>query len=151
MIIDKIKNADIYYNLGEKIEKALRYLKEKDFSSMSDGKYEIYGNKIFAMVSRYETKPVNTGVWEAHKKYIDVQYIAEGTEKLGYAPVDILTVSEEYSEEKDIMFLNGEGSYIGAGKGAFLIFYPGDGHMPGLNPGDSKKNVLKVVVKVIAD
>lgn len=151
MVIDNIKNADIYYSLGDKIEKALRYLKENDFASISDGKYEIEGNNIFAMVSRYETKSINAGVWEAHKNYIDVQYVADGSERLGYAPVNSLTVSAEYSGMKDIMFLKGGGNFISAGKGTFLIFYPGDGHMPGLNLEEMPQKVLKVVVKVIVD
>jgi YhcH/YjgK/YiaL family protein len=62
MIIDSIKNISYYSNIGERIFKALSYLKENDFSKMKDGKYEIDGENIYALISRHETKPQNKGV-----------------------------------------------------------------------------------------
>ena len=151
MIIDNINNAEKYFGLGEKIKRALLFIKENNFESMSDGKYEIKDSEIFAMVNRYETKLYENGTWEAHKKYIDVQFVAEGTEKMGYADITKLTVTKEYENDKDIMFLKGKGDFITAERGTFAIFFPSDAHMPGMNPEKISQNIVKVVVKVIAD
>ena len=150
MIIDKIKNAEKYYSLDEKIKEALLFIKENKFETMIDGKYEINGSEIYASVSRYETKSMDKGSWEAHKNYIDVQYVVEGTEKIGYAPVANLQVSHEYSEEKDITRFAGTGDFVTIANGTFAIFFPGEGHMPGINSESGSQKILKVVVKVIA-
>lgn len=150
MVIDNIKNADKYFGLGIGIKKALQFIKENKFDSLNDGKYEIDGAEVYAMISRYESKPMEKGSWEAHRKYIDVQYVAGGIEKMGYAPLEKLTVSQEYKEEKDIMRLTGSGDFLTAKEGTFAIFYPTDGHMPGM-AFDKQQNVLKVVVKVLVD
>lgn len=68
MIIDKLANAHLYFGLGERINKALTYIKETDFSKMELGKYEIDGDNIFALVNEYKTKDQNEGKLEAHKK-----------------------------------------------------------------------------------
>ena len=150
MVLDKINNAEKYFGLGERIKKALIYINENDFSKIADGKYEIESNKIFASIMRYETKPMDKGSWEAHRKYIDVQFVAIGKEKIGYAPIAKLNLSKEYIEEKDIMRFTGEGDFFLAEEGTFAIFFPADGHMPGMTV-TSPKNVLKVVVKVLVD
>ncbi len=150
MVLDKLSNSEKYYGLGEKIKKALIYIKENDFDKIADGKYEIENEKIFASVTRYESKLMEKGLWETHRKYIDVQYVARGREKMGYAPMAKLNVSQEYLDEKDMTRLTGEGNFFLAEEGMFAIFYPSDGHMPGMAVASPEK-VLKVVVKVIAD
>jgi len=150
MIIDNINNSHKYYGLGDKIKKALIFLKENDFSAMKNGNYEIDGSDIYAVINRYETKPIEQDLWEAHRKYIDVQFIASGFEKIGYSPMEKLTVSKEYNEEKDISWLSGNGDFLTVKENMFAVFYPGDGHMPGRTESASNK-VLKVVVKVIVD
>ena len=39
MIIDHIKNAENYYNIGDKLASALRWLKDNDATAMDTGKY----------------------------------------------------------------------------------------------------------------
>lgn len=151
MIIDNIKNAEKYFGLSEGIKKALLFIKEKDFESLEEGKHEINGSEIFFMINRYETKAPEIGSWEAHKKYIDVQFVADGVEKMGYAPVENLTVTQDYNDEKDIMRFSGSGDFVTAGKGTFAIFFPGDGHMPGMNAEGTSQKILKIVVKVSAE
>jgi len=35
----------------------------------------------------YQTKPREQGIWEAHRKYIDVQYMIQGSELMGWASI----------------------------------------------------------------
>ena len=79
MIIDSLKNAKLYYGLGERIEKGLKFLENTDLSEYKNGKYEIDGEKIYVSVQDYETKPLEPGKCEPHRKYLDIQYIIQGS------------------------------------------------------------------------
>jgi YhcH/YjgK/YiaL family protein len=147
MITDNIKNYSLYKNLGEGVNKALLFLNENDFSKMQDGRYNIDGNDVFALVNRYKTKRVEEAVWESHRKYIDVQFVADGIEKIGYSIFEKMTANKTYDEKKDIQFLDGVGDFITLEKNNFAVLYPSDVHMPGISVNESKE-VLKIVVKV---
>lgn len=148
MIIDNIRNAGFYSSSDNTtLSRAFDYLLNTDFSAVQTGRHEIDGDNIYAMVSEYEPKNRDECLWEAHKKYIDVQYIAEGSEKMGYANVRDLGIKEEYNPEKDCLFLDGEGSFLLCRPGTFAVFGPEDAHMPGVSSGKAGK-VKKVVVKV---
>jgi len=147
MIIDKLKNASFYYGISEKIATALKYLEKTDLSEFQNGKYEIEGDDIFVIVQDYHTKPLLEGKFEAHRKYIDIQYIIKGVEKMGYTNVHKLKPSTEYDEKKDIIFFEGEGDFVTVEEGFFAIFAPEDAHMPGIESITSEY-VKKAVVKI---
>ncbi|NWG27553.1 MAG: YhcH/YjgK/YiaL family protein [Ignavibacteriaceae bacterium] len=147
MIIDKIENAHLYKKIGERISKSFDYIKTTDLKNLPTGKYLIDGERIFALVSEYKTKPESEGKLEAHRKYIDVQYLIEGEELMGYAPLNGQEILDPYKEENDIIFFTGDKSFTKVTAGMFAIFFPEDVHMPGINTGkisDVKKLVIKV-------
>lgn len=148
MIIDQLKHAGLYKGLGENLKKAFDYLAAHDFSAMESGRYDIDGDTVFALVQRYDTKPREKGLWEAHRRYIDVQFVASGIESLGWAQLGNLTETQPYSAEKDFLLLAGSGDVVTARAGDFLVFFPEDAHMPCL-AHDQPAPVLKVVVKVL--
>ena len=80
MIKDNSQHIDYYNYLTNDLQMGLKYLKETDFSSLENGKYEISGEKIYAIVQDYTSKPLEEGKFEAHKNHIDIQYIIEGEE-----------------------------------------------------------------------
>jgi YhcH/YjgK/YiaL family protein len=147
MIIDKIENAHLYKALGKRIEKAFEYIRETDLKNIKPGKYEIDGENIFALISEYKTKSEQEGKLEAHRKYLDVQYVISGEEKMGYVPLHGQQILEPYKEENDIIFFTGEKSFTKVSTGMFAIFFPEDVHMPGIRSGDSSL-VKKLVIKV---
>jgi len=150
MIFDQLKNSEIYFPINEKFKKAFDYLKSVDFTNTEPGKYEIEGEDIYAIVQQYDTKPLTSAKWEAHKKYIDIQYIVSGKEKMGYSHKSKMIITQEYNEEKDALYLKGEGNFLTAETGYFAIFFPSDVHMPGIALNLSTP-VKKVVVKVKTD
>lgn len=150
MIHDNIQKSDIYVGLNPHFEAAFEFLKRNDLSSLKNGRYEIEGDVVFALVQDYQSKPLSEGVLEAHKKYIDVQYIICGEEKFGYAQLDNTNPCSDYDEEKDIVFLKGEANFVSAKQGDFLIFYPFDAHMPSICVDNQSNYVKKVVIKVRA-
>lgn len=148
MVLDTLTNAARYYSFGERIETALKYLQNTDCTQLPVGKIAIRGDEIYALVQDNTTKLRADGVWEAHRKYIDVQFVAAGVEQMGYANVGTLTVKQPYDEVKDYALFTGEGSYVTVPAGSFTIFFPQDGHIPGSAVNEQPAAVRKVVIKV---
>jgi YhcH/YjgK/YiaL family protein len=149
MIIDNIKNAEFYSGISENICTALDFIKNNDLSKYENGRYEIDGDKIYVLVQDYQTKPISEGRLEAHRKYIDIQYIIRGCERMGYAALDGVQPSTEYDEVKDLIFYEGCGDFVTAKQGDFLVFAPQDAHMPGIM-AEKSSYVKKAVFKIMA-
>ena len=147
MIIDTLENAEKYISLNQKFKTVFDYLKTHDLSTMECGSYEIDNRNLFFNLQEGETKPEQK--LEAHKKYIDIQVVVKGEEYMGYTNIKNTTVTEEYIEEKDVMFLNGEVDKVKATNKHFVIFYPQDAHMPSLavkEPQMVKKAIFKILI-----
>lgn len=145
MIIDTLSNSEKYINLHKDFKLVFDYINSNDLNAMECGKHEIRGKEVFFNLQEYETKP--TQKLEAHKKYIDIQVVVSGEEYMGYTNIDTTTVTEEYDEEKDVMFLNGTTDKVKATNKNFIIFYPQDAHMPALSvdkPIFVKKAIFKI-------
>jgi YhcH/YjgK/YiaL family protein len=149
MVIDQIVNAELYLPLGPRIARALEFLRHTDLTSLEPGRHELDGDRLYALVSEYMSKPVQDGRWEAHRRYIDLQCVASGQERIGYAPVGELT-SESHDEAKDMTWLAGSGEFLTLGSGEFMLLWPGDAHMPGIAV-DEPAPVRKIVVKIRVD
>ena len=148
MIIDFLDNADRYICLNENFKTVFDYLKNNNLKDMECGSYQINGKDLYFNLQEGETK--QTQKLEAHKKYIDIQVVINGEEYMGYTNINNTTVSEEYSEEKDVMFLNGSVDKVKADEKTFVIFYPEDAHMPSLNVKEDKlvkKAIFKILIK----
>jgi biofilm protein TabA len=149
MICDILRNSNIYSSLHQHFAKAFEYLQLTDFSELADGKYELINKDLFAIISSYETKPIAEGKWESHQKYIDIQYVISGEELMYYAPTIVLQPKDNYNDEKDVRFYDGEGCPVLVKAGSFAVFFPDDGHMPMINvqnPSRIRKVVLKVKI-----
>ena len=147
MIIDTLKNARLYYGVSKGIEKALKYLENTDFTNLLYGEYEIESDKIFAKVQENLTKPIEIGKWEAHKRYIDVQFVIKGIEIMGYSNISVMQITEQYDKNIDCMFLEGKGDFFKVHEGSFVVFTPVDVHMACI-ANEKPQKVKKVIVKV---
>ena len=112
------------------------------------GTYQI-NHRVKVIVSEYETKLQNEHGYEAHRKYIDIQYLLKGEERIACLPIERLVETEPYDEEKDAAFYTADikPQEMTIGNGYFAIFFPQDGHMPQLC-ADKPMKVKKVVIKV---
>jgi len=154
MIFGSIQNleTDRKY-LGKALVRGLEYLSKTDFSKVEAGRYEIEGAAFFALVQEYRTLPKGEKKPEAHRKYVDIQYIAQGTEIIGYGlenPVN--GVSEDRLAEKDVLnykSVQNEMDLI-LTQGMYAILFPQDVHRPGCHYGEGG-NVKKVVLKISKD
>jgi YhcH/YjgK/YiaL family protein len=150
MILDRLENAEKNGTLAPEVAMAFEYLRRTDFSQVPNGRYELDGDRVYAVVQRYRPKPLADAVWEAHRNYLDVQYVAEGSERMGWAPLhDGLTVRQSYDPQKDFILYHADGEFFTVHAGGFMIFAPHDVHAPGvaIDGADASDEVCKVVVK----
>lgn len=147
MILDVISNASFYHSLGGGIAKGLRFLESADWAGLEAGRHEIDGEDVYAILSCHENTLPEKETFEAHRRYIDIQFVALGEERMRAAPLGSLDAVTEYDAEKDCQFLEGYGDVITVRQGMFALFAPQDAHMPGL-PGSQGGVVKKAVVKV---
>lgn len=144
MIFDHLENAHRYFALHPAFARAFEALRG-ELLRRPPGRYELDGQRLYAIVQEYSTKA--EGRWEAHRRYIDIQFMLAGDERMGWAPTRDLTVQEAYDPAKDAAFFTGQGSEFVVAAGQFAIFFPEDAHMPTLAAGDPQ-TVRKVVIKV---
>lgn len=136
------------YKINKKyFDEAFAFLRDHDLSKLKPGKHPIDGDNVYASVTYDSTKDFDKSKWESHKKYIDLQYVISGEEKIGAEPVSHLKVTEPYNEEKDVAHYDGPGKIYVAKPGTFFLFFPGMAHRPNITAGGNKPD-QKIVIKI---
>ena len=150
MIVTDIAHLADQVMLTPALQKALAFLQALPAGPLSDGRMEIDGDNVFALVQSYETQ---TGVWlfEGHRKYLDIQYVASGEEVIGWAHIDRATVTMPYDPAKDAWLGTvpaDEITPVRLAAGQLAVLYPTDAHAPRHAAGAAMA-VKKIVVKVV--
>lgn len=141
-----------YFKYKERWDKAFAFLKNTDLSKLEIKRHDIDGDNLYASVMEYVTKNEEDAKFEAHKQYIDIQYVINGIEEMGVAPLSSLKeVTIPYDTSKDVGFMTiKDGKFYNATPDRFFIFFPSDIHRPGLKVGQNSQ-LRKIVVKVKVD
>ena len=148
MILDQLSASAAYESLHPLFPQAFAYLRAFDVHT-ADGKYELQGQDLVAIVQRYQTAPSADKMWEAHQIYGDIQVVYQGLELCGHTDQATLVATKPYVAEKDVEKYaapTGPSALLTLGRGNFAIFYPQDGHQPGVQLG-APAEILKVVIK----
>ncbi len=150
MIYDSVENIEVYCDEGDALQKAVQYVLDLDLE-LADGKYEIQGDEIFALVQTVTTGAAEEKVFESHQRYLDVQMVVDGSERQDVVLLDgaDIEVTQEYDSEKDVMFFKTGGNFstLIMEPGMFVVYGPDDGHRPGCSVGESTE-IRKVCVKI---
>lgn len=146
MIFDSLKNHCLYSSLGPEFVRAFSFLQASQSNPPADGTYQLDNENLFAVVRTYAPKKQSPALWEAHFKYIDLQYVLSGSELIGYGDVSNFKVESE-SIEKDLTRLSGNGLMVPITVGDFMILWPHEAHLPGISDGVCEE-VKKIVVKI---
>lgn len=149
MIFGHLDQTDCNEIGHEGVRRALAYAKEHDLSLLEAGRNEIDGDVLFVNACSYDTRALENCRFEAHRRYIDVQMVLEGQERIDVQFVDALE-AEPFDEEADNMFLDGAAAAsVVMTPGTFVACFPEDAHKPGIAVNGSepvKKAVFKVLV-----
>ncbi|MCC8171052.1 MAG: YhcH/YjgK/YiaL family protein [Parabacteroides sp.] len=148
MILDSLNNTAAYESLHPLFKQAFDFLKATDFLKLEADKTVLIEGKLTVNVANICGKPKNEAAIETHKKYIDIQMPVIGVEKIGWkAGSELNEISVPYNEANDITFyVDRPTAYTKIYPGQFAVYFPEDGHTPGIGEGAIKKVIVKVLV-----
>jgi len=146
MILDTLKNIDRYQELHPYFARAFDWLRDADFAALPDGNYQIEGDELFVILARSDGRDASP--LEAHRRYIDIQFVVEGEDEIGWRSIgDCKQQRGAFDSGRDIVFFNDEPRfYAKLGIATFAILFPSDAHAPLSGTGATRKAVVKVSV-----
>ena len=149
MILDSIKNAELYYSLNPRLKVAFDWLAECNPKTLAAGRHSILGDEVFVNVMELDLNPRYEALLEVHDKYIDIQVIVGGIgkEEFGWSErKDCKKAKGEFDAERDIqLFTDQPQTFYTMKEGQFTILMPEDAHAPMLGEGHIKKMIFKVL------
>ena len=147
MILDSLENAEQYYAMSPYFKKAFEFLKAANPEEL-EGKIDIEGEKIYAMVIKSKGTGHEGAELEIHKKYIDIQFGVDGVNEFGWKPTqECVTVTKAFDDEDDFGYFAEEPDlWITVQPGQYAIFFPGDAHTPKGGTGNLHKLLVKIAV-----
>jgi YhcH/YjgK/YiaL family protein len=148
MIYDAISRGENYFAVHPRLAKGLLWLQSAPIDLLPTGKHEIEGDKLFAIVDEYVTRPFERTKFESHRVYGDIQFVVTGTEGIDVCGTELLQVTEAYDEKRDVGFFASpdSASRLVLRANDFAVFFPSDGHRPQIALADPLP-VRKIVVK----
>ena len=138
MVVDTLENLEKYASLNPLFAQAIEFLKSHDLQAMEVGKTELKGKDLLVNIAQTKPKTKEEAKLETHNEFIDIQIPLSGTEIMGYTAAKDCVPA-------DITFFEGLAeTYVAVKPGMFAIFFPQDGHAPGITPDGVKKVIVKV-------
>jgi YhcH/YjgK/YiaL family protein len=153
VIVTDLAHMDHQVPSTPSLRKAVDFLRGRDLRLLPDGRVDIDGDRVFALVQRYETVRTEAPMFEYHRKYIDVQFMAKGEEVIGWAITETMKITKAYDEKKDICFgmvKKGKWTPVLLQAGQTAVLWPEDAHAPKL-AADDPTQVMKIVIKVAVE
>jgi biofilm protein TabA len=146
MILDKLSRSGHYEPIHHGFAAAFDFLRRKDLAELPNGRREIVDDLVYVLISREDGRN-GVGRLETHRKYIDVQFVISGDERIGWRPIEGLKPATEYETARDLQFFQDEPAFwFDVKPGEFAIFLPTDAHAPLAGRGAIHKAVVKVAV-----
>jgi biofilm protein TabA len=151
VIYDLLTRLPTYRSISPTLARAIEYAISTDLSALPLGKFAIEGDRVFGIVMEYQTRTPAETKWETHRKYIDIQLMLAGEEKMAFCDIAGLSEIDPYDAEKDATFYHppAESKSLSVAANQFTIFFPHDAHAPSQmidSPGPVRKLVIKVAV-----
>ncbi len=146
MILDSLDRLADYGCISPLMDRVLDFLHSTELESLKPGRIDLQGDDLFVNVNLQDSKTREEAPIEAHRDYIDIQIPISCDEEMGYQSLSYSpSISVPYDASKDIAFYDGMcDSYIKVRKGMFVVFFPGEGHAPGI----VERSILKIIVKI---
>lgn len=150
MIYDRIENINKYKGIFKNLDTAIDYITTHNLTSLINGKTQIDTDSVFVNVMDTNTIPENEGIYECHRKYLDLHIDIIGHERLVTCDYDIHNIKEKYKAADDYELLNGiRKTECCLDSNHFAICMLGEPHMPGIS--DISDIVHKAVFKILVE
>lgn len=135
-------------DLSAKIEYAIDYIKKLDLKLIENGKY-VVNDDFFYLVQEYHTKKSKDVKFEAHKKYVDIQFLVAGQERIEVTAAAFMEIEVPYDSQNDVVFFKEPryAGYVDIKANCYTVFYPKDAHKPGIDL-EQTQSIKKIIGKV---
>ena len=146
MVLDTLEKIDMYEGLHPSFSKVIAYLKDLDFNSLQRGKI-VVDDDFYINVDEADLKDAQSASLEVHNAYIDIQIPITGSEKMGWRSRSTCkNVHKPYDAAVDMALYNEQPTTMTLVQpGEFTVFFPEDGHQPGIAP--TTAHYRKIIVK----
>lgn len=152
MIMGTIQYSSRYSGLGKGVQTALEFLSRRKWLELPLGEHVVEPGLVYLELAEKTTTPSDTGLFQVHKKHIEIYTTEEGGDWYGYASIDNLNPVGTYDPHTDLAFYEGQGIYLQVPKGQFVLFFPEDAHKPWASFGGEKPRTLKTLtLKVMVE
>lgn len=147
MILDILENASTYETLNPHFAKAFAFLRRPDLANLTEGRHEVDGDNVFAVVAKGVGRKPDEALIETHDNYIDIQFVLTGVDNIGWkARKDLGPVAEAKPENDVAFYEDAPTAWSSVGPGSFGIYFPEDGHLPMISDEELHKVIMKVAV-----
>ena len=148
MILTRLEEAKLYANIHSRFAQALVFLRESNLEELTSGRHEIAGDDLYVLVVKASGVGHSNVRLEAHRKYIDIQYVLSGTDEMGWKSLTQCKIRQsDYDPQQDAEFFTERpNNWIKVTPGELAIFFPEDAHAPGAGEGEFHKIVVKIKV-----
>lgn len=150
MIVDKIANFALYTALHKNLSKAFDFIKQAVEKNLPAGRHEIEGDALYASVQEYETHAAEGAKFEGHRRYVDLQFVVSGTERMDVIDVEKAETVAEYDPAIEAAFFTARETPHSCtlSEGDFAILFPHDLHSPGIWANGAPCKMKKIIVKI---
>lgn len=148
MIFTTVQHIERYAGISRNLATAAAWLTQNAYQALPEGKYDIDGDKVFALVQQYQTKVPELCFPEAHRVYIDIQLVISGREIVEICSKEGLAIKVPYTFDIEFFKSAVDAQTILLKQGFALILFPEDVHRPCLSVDGSSEPVKKIVIKV---
>jgi YhcH/YjgK/YiaL family protein len=148
MIFDQFENAKQYRGIHAGLDAAFEYIARHRFEDDTPGKVTVDGERIFYTIAPVQGKGKGGAKLEAHKRYIDIQFVLSGEDLIGLKAMSECQWDKNgFDAGKDIGFCDDQPeSWIVLKPGMFVILWPQDAHAPLSNDEAMNKVVFKIAL-----
>ncbi|MEO5581324.1 MAG: YhcH/YjgK/YiaL family protein [Saprospiraceae bacterium] len=146
--LNKREFAIQYYKYKDRWDMAFDFFKKEDLATVKAGNLPLDDKNVFVKCTEYFTKDRDKVLFEAHKDYADIHYVAIGAEYIELGSSQGAIEKTPYNTEKDIAFYESTATQTLVGKpGTMYIIFSPELHRSGIRIEDSVQ-VKKIVIKV---
>ncbi|NDV17866.1 DUF386 family protein [Pseudodesulfovibrio sp. JC047] len=148
MILDHLDNANTYIDLHPDFAAAFALLRRTDLTSLPEGRHDLNDGDSYAWIAKGPGRTPDEASIETHDQFIDIQYVVDGVDHMGWKARTALGPANEASDpDKDLAFYDDEPTvWTDVTPGMFAIYFPGDGHLPTISDGFLHKIILKIKI-----
>jgi YhcH/YjgK/YiaL family protein len=148
VILDALPQATRYLAVHPGFPAAFDFMCTTDLRALAPGRHAIDGDRVYVSIDDVTGRGAAGARLEAHRRYIDIQVVLTGADRIGWRPLaDCERADGPFDESRDVgFFRDAPACWLTLVPGRFVVLFPDDAHAPLGGEGALRKAVVKVAV-----